>query len=187
MKPNKSLIIVAVALIVNQSCKTEEKMKAPVAEKKAKELSIHGDTRVDNYYWLRERENPEVIAYLEAENAYREEIMKGSEHFQESLFQEIVGRIKQTDESVPYKENGYFYYVRYEEGKEYPIYCRKKESLEADEEIIANVNEMAEGFSYYNLKGLSISPNTELVAFGTDTVSRRQYTIQFKNLETGEI
>ncbi len=181
------VILAAIALITIQSCKTEEKMEAPVAAKKPKELSIHGDTRVDPYYWLRERENPEVIAYLEAENAYREEVMKGSENLQESLFQEIIGRIKQTDESVPYKENGYYYYVRYEEGKEYPIYCRKKESLEAEEEVIANVNEMAEGHTYYDLGGVSISPDNRYAVMGIDTLSRRKYTLMIKDLETGSM
>ncbi len=187
MKHIISVIILAMALITIQSCKTEEKMEAPVAAKKAKELTIHGDTRVDNYYWLRERENPEVIAYLEAENAYREEVMKGSANLQESLFQEIIGRIKQTDESVPYKENGYFYYVRYEEGTEYPIYCRKKGSLEAEEEVIANVNEMAEGYTYYDLGGVSISPDNRYAVMGIDTLSRRNYTLMIKDLETGNM
>ena len=187
MKTKISVILMALALITIQSCKTNEKMEVPVAAKKAKELTIHGDTRVDNYYWLRERENPEVIAYLEEENAYREELMKDSENLQESLFQEIIGRIKQTDESVPYKENGYFYYVRYEEGKEYPIYCRKKESMEAEEEVIANVNEMAEGHDYYSLGGVSISPNNRYAVMGIDTVSRRKYTLMIKDLETGNM
>jgi oligopeptidase B len=162
-------------------------MEAPVAEKKAKELTIHGHTRIDNYYWLRERENPEVIAYLEAENAYRESVMKGTEQFQKDLFDEIVGRIKQDDESVPYKENGYYYYTRFEEGKEYPIFCRKKESLEADEEILANVNEMAKGYAYYQVGGLSVSPDNRYMSMGIDTVSRRKYTIYIKDLETGKM
>lgn len=187
MKTIIPVILLAFALITNQSCKTEEKMEAPVAAKKPKELTIHGDTRVDPYYWLRERENPEVIAYLKAENAYREGVMKGSDNLQESLFQEIIGRIKQTDESVPYKENGYYYYVRHEEGKEYPIFCRKKESLEAEEEIIANVNEMAEGHTYYDLGGVSISPDNRYAVMGIDTVSRRKYTLMIKDLETGKM
>lgn len=177
--------MLALAVITIQSCKTEEKMEAPVAAKIPKELTIHGDTRVDNYYWLRERENPEVIAYLEAENAYRESVMKGTEQFQKDLFEEIVGRIKQDDESVPYKENGYYYYTRYEEGKEYPIFCRKKESLEAEEEILANVNDMAQGHDYYQVGGLSVSPDNRYMAIGIDTVSRRKYTIYIKDLETG--
>ena len=162
-------------------------MEAPVAAKKPKELTIHGHTRTDDYYWLRERENPEVIAYLEAENAYREEMMKGSAKFQKELFKEIVGRIKQTDESVPYMDNGYFYYVRYEEGKEYPIYCRKKGSLEAGEEIMANVNEMAEGYAYYDVAGISVSPDNRYAVIGIDTVSRRKYTLVIKDLATGKM
>jgi oligopeptidase B len=185
MKNSIKVMLLAFAVITIQSCKTEDKMEAPLAAKKAKDLSIHGDTRVDNYYWLRERENPEVIAYLEAENAYRESVMKSTEQFQKDLFDEIVGRIKQDDESVPYKENGYYYYTRYEEEKEYPIFCRKKESLEADEEILANVNDMAEGYAYYQVAGLSVSPDNRYLAIGIDTVSRRKYTIYIKDLESG--
>src|SRR5690606_22555364 len=159
----------------------------PVAVKNRRERSMHGHTRVDNYYWLNERENPEVIAYLNAENAYTRQVMADNEDLQEKLFDEIVSRIKQTDESVPYKKNGYFYYSRYEEGKEYPIYARKKESLEAKEEIMLNANERAEGKSYYAASGLNVSPDNRLMAFGEDTVSRRQYTLRFKNLDSGEI
>jgi len=162
-------------------------MNPPIAEKKPHELTIHGDTRIDNYYWLRERENPEVIAYLEAENAYREAVMKGTEKLQEDLYDEIVGRIKQTDQSVPYRKNGYYYYTRYEEGKEYPIHCRRKGSMEAEEEIMLNVNEMAEGHAYYSVSGLSVSTNNRYLTFGVDTVSRRKYTLHVKDLQTGEI
>ena len=133
-------------LLLFPACQTKTDMKPPIAEKKPKELTVHGDTRIDNYYWLRNRDDSAVIAYLEAENKYREEVMKATEDLQEELYNEIVGRIKQTDMSVPYKLNGYFYYTRYEEGKEYPIYCRKKGNLEAEEEIMLNVNEMAEGY-----------------------------------------
>ncbi len=187
MKKSYTVIWALIALFSIQSCKSKEQMEAPVAAKKAKELTKHGFTRVDNYYWLRDRENPEVISYLEAENAYREERMKGCENLQESLFQEIIGRIKQSDETVPYKENGYYYYVRYEEGKEYPIYCRKKGSLESAEEIIANVNEMAEGYAYYSLGGLSISPDNRYAVMGIDTLSRRKYNLMIKDLETGNM
>ncbi len=187
MKTIKASLLVLVALWTVPSCKLSDSMEAPVATKKPKELTIHGDTRIDNYYWLRERDNPEVIAYLEAENAYREKIMKGTEQFQENLFEEIVGRIKQDDASVPYKENGYYYYTRYEEGKEYPIYCRKKESLEAEEEILANVNELARGHAYFQVGGLSVSPDNRYMAIGIDTVSRRKYTIYIKDLETGQM
>ncbi len=187
MKHMVTVILMALAGITIESCKTSSTMEAPDAAKKPEELTIHGDTRVDDYYWLRERENPEVIAYLEAENSYREEKMKGSKKFQKSLYKEIIGRIKQTDVSVPYKENGYYYYERYEEGKEYPIYCRRKGSLEAEEEIIANVNEMAEGFAYYEVGGMTISEDNRYAALGIDTVSRRKYTLMIKDLETGNM
>jgi len=162
-------------------------MNPPKPKKIPKELIKHGHKRLDYYYWLNERNNPDVLKYLEAENAYTSEIMKDTEILQEKLYDEMVSRIKQDDSTVPYKDNGYFYYVRYEEGKEYPIYCRRIETMEADEEILLNVNEMAEGFSYYHVTGLSVSPDNTLLAFGIDTLSRRIYDIFFKNLKTGEI
>ena len=171
----------------SQEKKAEEKIKPPVAKKVKKELTLHRDTRVDYYYWLREQDNPEVIDYLKAENEYLKAVMKHTEKFQEKLYNEIIGRIKQTDMSVPYKDEGYYYYTRFEEGKEYPIYCRKKGSLEEDEEILLNVNEMAEGYKFYNVAGFTVSSDNNLIAFGVDTVSRRKYTIYFKNLTMGEI
>jgi oligopeptidase B len=162
-------------------------IEPPVAKKIPKELTAHGDTRIDNYYWLNQRDNPEVLAYLKAENAYKEAVMKHTEALQEKLYQEIVGRIKKTDMTVPYKDNGYFYYTRYVEGGEYPIYCRKKGRLEAEEEILLNVNEMAEGYDFYSVAGLSVSPNNNLLSYGVDTVSRRKYTLYFKELSTGKI
>ncbi len=165
---------------------TNQKIKTPKAKKIAKELSIHGDTRIDNYYWLNDREDQNVIDYLNAENEYREGIMAHTTDFQASLFKEIVGRIKQTDMSVPYKKDGYFYFTRYEEGKEYPIHARKKETLEASEEIMLNVNDLAKDFDYYAVGGTSVSTDNQLLAFGEDTVSRRLYTLRFKNLATGE-
>jgi oligopeptidase B len=159
----------------------------PAAMKKPKELTAHDHTRLDNYYWLNERENPEVIDYLNAENDYTRQVMADTEELQEKLFTEIVGRIKQTDESVPYKKNGYFYYTRFEAGKEYPIYARKRGSLEGEEEIMINANERAEDKSYYSASGMNVSPNNRLLAFGEDTVSRRQYTLRFKDLQTGEL
>ena len=165
----------------------KEEIRPPKPKKIAKELSIHGDTRIDNYFWLNERENPEVVKYLEEENSYNDRMMAHTKQFQENLFEEMKSRIKEDDSSVPYKSNGYWYYVRYEVGKGYPIYARKKETLEAKEEILFNCNEMAEGHSYFKLSGISVSPDNRLVSFGIDTVSRRKYTIQIKNLETGEI
>lgn len=160
---------------------------APVANKVPKDLTIHGDTRTDNYYWLNERENPEVISYLNSENTYKDEMMSHTKDFQDKLFEEMKGRIKEEDQSVPYKDNGYYYITRYQEGQEYPIYSRKKGHLEAVEEIMLNVNELAKDFSYFNVGSRSVSPNNELLAYGEDTLSRRIYTIRFKNLATGEM
>lgn len=157
----------------------------PRPQKISKELTIHGETRADPYYWLNERENPVVLDYLRAENKYLDTVMSDTKAFQEQIFNELVGRIKQDDESVPYLENGYYYYSRFEKGKEYPIYCRKKGSLEATEEILVNVNDLAKGFSYFNVAGLSVSPDNSILAYSIDTVSRRKYEIRLKNLLTG--
>ena len=159
----------------------------PTVKKIPKELIIHDDVRVDHYYWLNEKENKEVISYLEEENAYYDSLTGHTKAFQETLFQEMKGRIKEDDSSVPYKQNGYWYSTRYQIGGEYPLYSRFRESLEAPEEIIFNGNEMAKGHDYFNLGGIAISPNNKLAAFGVDTVSRRQYILQIKNLETGEL
>jgi len=159
----------------------------PIAKEVDHEMTVHDHTRNDEYYWMRDRENPEVIDYLNQENAYREKIMKGTEKLQERLYDEIVGRIKKDDSSVPYLLDGYYYYTRYEGDKEYPLYCRKKGSLEAEEEVMLNVNELAQGHSYYQIAGVSVHPNQQKIAFGVDTVSRRIYTIYTKDLVTGEI
>ncbi len=180
------IFIIWTSMACNETTETK-KPQPPVAKKIPKELTIHGDTRVDNYFWIRERENPEVIDYLNAENAYTDSVMAHTKNLQKKLFDEIVGRIKKDDSSVPYKKNGYFYYVRYEKGGEYPIYCRKKGSMDAEEEIMLNVNEMAKGYAYYQVVGLNVSEDNKLLAFGVDTVSRRKYTIYVKNLETGEL
>lgn len=164
-----------------------ETMTPPVAAIKPKKLEKHGDVRIDNYYWLNERENPEVIDYLNKENAYYNEMTAHTKEFQKELFEEMKGRIKEDDSSVPYFYNGYYYITRYEKGKDYPIYARKKGSLDAKEEILFDCNEMAKGHSYFQLGGLNISEDNQWAAFGVDTVSRRQYTLQVKNLVTGEI
>jgi oligopeptidase B len=158
----------------------------PVAERIKKEFNEHGQTRVDYYYWLRERGNPRVLAYLQAENDYLNKAMKPTEALQESLYKEIIGRIKQTDMSVPFRFQGYYYYTRFEEGKEYPVYCRKKGAPEASEEILLNVNDLAQGEPYFQVAGLVVSPDNRLISYGVDTVSRRLYTLHFKNLSTGE-
>ena len=166
--------------------KPDTEMEPPVATVTPQDLEIHGDLRVDNYYWLKDREDPAVIAYLEAENEYTEAVMAHTRGLQENLYQEIVGRIKQDDDSVPYKKGQYFYYDRYEEGNDYPIYCRKKGSLDADEEIVIDANELAEGHEFFSMWGLEVSPDGKTVAYATDTVGRRLNTLRFRNLETGE-
>lgn len=160
---------------------------APKAPIKPYPMTIHEDTRVDNYYWLNDRENPEVIAYLEAENAYTETVMSPTKAFQEELFEEMKGRIKEQDESVPYRDGDYYYYSRYIEGGEYPLYCRKKHSMEAEEEILLDGNALAEGHEYFSIGGYDISDNDQILAYSIDTISRRNYTLYFKNLQTGEL
>jgi oligopeptidase B len=159
----------------------------PVAHKIAKELQAHKSVRVDDYYWMNDKKNPEVISYLEEENDYNQKVTLNTKDFQEKLFKEMKSRIKEDDESVPYKLNGYWYLTRYQSEKDYPIYSRKNNSLDASEEILFDVNKMAEGFEYYSLGGLNVSRDNKLVAFGLDTLGRRNYVIQIKDLESGEI
>ncbi|MEP5106091.1 MAG: oligopeptidase B, partial [Ekhidna sp.] len=201
---NIKLLLLLAGIILLAACtnQTTEKKSmrpdAPIAAKADTVLKEHGQTRFDPYFWMRlsdeqkRAETPDdhtqqVLDYLNSENDYTKTVMSHTEDLQQKLYDEIVGRIKQTDESVPYLSNGYWYYTRYEEGGEYPIYCRKEGSLEADEEILLNVNEMAEGYGYYAAGGLNVSPDNKILAFAEDTLSRRIYTIRFKNLETGEM
>ncbi|MCA0349117.1 MAG: S9 family peptidase [Bacteroidetes bacterium] len=164
-----------------------KKIVPPIAKIIPKTLEKHGDVRIDNYYWLNDRENPEVIDYLNKENDYYQKSTAHTKQFQAILFEEMKARIKEDDQSVPYFYNGYWYITRFEIGKGYPIYARKKESLEAKEEILYDCNEMAKDHAYFKLTGLSVSDDNKWVTFGVDTVSRRQFTIQIKNLETNEI
>lgn len=159
----------------------------PVAKIIPKKLKKFGEVRIDNYFWLNDRENPEVIDYLNQENAYYQEKTAHTKDFQKNLFEEMKGRIKEDDQSVPYFFNGYYYITRFEKGENYPIYSRKKESLSAKEEILFNCNEMARDKPYFQLGALSISPDNKLALFSYDIVGRRIYTIQIKNLETNEI
>lgn len=163
------------------------KIQPPIAKIIPHELEKHGHVRIDNYYWLNDRENPEVIDYLNKENDYYNQSTAHTKDFQKDLFEEMKARIKEDDSSVPYFYNGYYYITRFEKGKDYPIHSRKKGSLDAKEEIMFDCNEMAKGHSYFNLNGINISEDNKWVSFGVDTVSRRQYTIQIKNLETNEI
>jgi len=162
-------------------------LNPPTVKKIPKSLTIHNDTRIDNYFWLNDRENPEVIDYLNKENAYFEQMTGHTQEFQTNLFEEMKARIKEDDESVPYKFNGYWYIVKFEKNKDYPIYIRKKDTLEASDELLFDCNIMAEGHAYFKLTGLSISLDNTLVSYGIDTTGRRQYTLNVKNLVTGEV
>lgn len=200
----RNFLLVAGAAILFTGCSTVKKedsspeIKPPVAEKVPKELVAQGHTRIDNYYWMKltdqqknaekkDEQTQKVLNYLNAENDYLKEKLKHTEPFQEKLYKEIIGRIKQTDESVPYLNNGYWYYDRYEEGLEYPIYCRRKGSMKADEEIILNVNDLARGHDYCSVRSLTVSEDNNLLAYGMDTVSRRRYTLYVKDLRTGKL
>lgn len=166
---------------------TSTSLKAPIAKKIPKTLTIHNDQRIDDYYWLNQREDKDVLNYLTEENNYTEAVLKPTEAFQKSLFEEMKSRIKEDDQSVPYKFNGYWYITKFEEGKDYPIYTRKKETLDAKEEILFDCNLLAKDHAYFKLGGFSVSEDNTLATFSVDTVSRRQYTIFVKNLITGEV
>lgn len=183
----KLISTVSVLVLTNFVLTYAQNMTPPKAKKIEHKLEKFGDVRIDNYYWLNDRENQQVIDYLNSENDYTDEIMKDTDEFQLKLFNEIKSKIKEDDETVPFKLNGYWYITRFETGKEYPIHSRKKESLSAKEEIMFDVNQMAEGHNYYALGGVNISENNRLSAYGTDTLSRRIYTIRIKDLETGKI
>jgi oligopeptidase B len=161
-------------------------MKAPVAKKIPYVFIEHDYKRVDDYYWLREKENPEVLKYIDDENSFLKETLKHTESFQKSLFNEIKNRIKEEDESVPYFKNGYWYYQKFKKGDEHPIYCRKKESLSAKEEILLDENSLAKRYSYYEIVSFSVSEDNKTLAFCEDNTGRRLYQIKFLNLETGE-
>lgn len=159
---------------------------APRAAERPHEITTHGHTRIDKYYWLKERENPEVIDYLNSENEYLEKVMAPVKGLRETLFTEMKGRIREDDESVPYREGSYLYYTRFVTGGEYPVYCRKKAGSDT-EEVMLDGNEMAAGEEYFNVGGMEVSDNEELLIFATDTVGRRNYTLKVKNLKTGEV
>jgi len=181
------LIFVSIIIVLNmQSCQNEQ-LNAPKAKIIAKADTLHGTLLVDNYYWLRERENPEVIEYLQAENEYADAIMSDTKELQGKLYDEILSSIQETDLSVPTRKDDYFYYSRTEKGKNYSIHCRKKLSLEADEEIILDENQLAEGKNYFQLANFVISPDHKLLAYSVDYSGNEQYTIYIKNLSTNEL
>ena len=199
----KTLIAATITTVIILSCNNQTEVKKtayswpenitpPVAEIKPKELVAHGDTRIDNYYWMNDFfkkgiDSNKVVEYLGAENKYYDTMMSATKPLQEKLYTEMKARIKEKDESVPVFKNGYFYYSRLVEGKDYFIYCRKKGTLDAAEEILLDVNAMAEGHNYYSATGFAISPDNNLLAYGVDTFSRREYKIYIKNLQTGEL
>lgn len=185
MNKSKAILLLAAVLLILSGCSIAP--KPPVAKQELYELVKFGDTRIDPYYWMNKRDSQDVISYLNAENDYTNKVMQSTEKLQSQLVTEMRSRIKEDDISVPVFENGYYYYTRFEEGKEYPIHCRKKGSLDANEEILLNVNELAKGYSYFSATGLNVSTNNNVLAFGVDTVSRRQYTIYFKDLTTGKL
>jgi oligopeptidase B len=165
----------------------KEQFSPPIAQKHLHTHSIHGDERLDNYYWLRSRENPEVIAYLEAENQYTEAMMNHTESLQSDLYKEMLSRIQETDLSVPARKDNYYYYTRTEEGQAYSIFCRKEGSLDAPEEILLDQNQLAEGHEYFALGVLSVSPNHQILAYSIDTTGAEKYTLYFLDLNTREV
>ena len=180
-------LLVALSLapaVIAQSSNTA--VQPPVAKKVPHETKIHGLTLKDDYFWLREKSNPEVIKYLEAENAYTDEVMKPTASLQETLYKEMLGRIKQTDLSVPYRIGEYFYYSRTEEGKQYSYRCRRKGSMQGPEEILLDQNKLAEGHSFLGVGAFTVSDDGNLLAYSTDTTGYRQYTLHVKDLRTGE-
>lgn len=202
----KIIVTFLISSILFISCDFQEKkeskpymsLDAPKANKIAEELEAHGDIRIDNYFWMRlsdeqknaktpDSQTQDVLDYLNDENDYKEAAMKPTEGLQEKLYNEIVGRIKKDDSSVPYNYNGYSYYTRFEEGMDYPLYCRKKLTEKSQEEVMLNGPEMAKGHDYFSIAGREVSPDNEIIAYGIDTVSRRKYDVYFKNMKSGSI
>src|ERR1700736_688583 len=161
--------------------------RPPIAKRIPRETTTHGETRTDDYAWLRERTNPDVTAYLEAENAHTAEVMKPTEALREQLYKEILGRVQETDLSVPVRRGEYFYYSRTEEGKAYGIYCRKHGGLDAPEQILLDANLLAAGQNYFRLGDFSVSPDHRLLAYSTDFEGDETHTVYIKDLETGTL
>jgi oligopeptidase B len=182
-----SLVNSLTALAQDGNGDSSGKLNPPMTEKKAKVTDIHGEKLMDNYFWLREKTNPAVIAHLESENAYTTAMMKHTEALQEKLYTEILSHIKQTDVNVPYKLGEYFYYTRTIEGQQYPIFCRKHRTLDAPEQIVIDVNELAKGHKFMSVGAFVPSDDGNLLAYSTDSTGYRQYTLQIKNLTTGEL
>ncbi|MCU1307211.1 MAG: Protease [Acidobacteriaceae bacterium] len=169
------------------STKSTTNVQPPVAKRVLKETQIHGDTLKDEYFWMREKSNPEVAAYLEAENAYTDALMAPTKPLQDRLYHELLSHVKETDTSAPYKDGDYFYYSRTEAGKQYPIYARKHLKLDAPEEIILDQNELAKGEKFMNLGAFAVSDDAHYLAYSTDNTGFRQYTLHVKDLRTGKL
>jgi oligopeptidase B len=182
-----SHLLFALATLGLFACCARSVLVPPVAKVVPHPLVIHGETRIDDYFWLKERDNPEVRAYLDAENAYYQARMGGLAGFEDRLFEEIVGRIKKNDDTVPVKSRDYYYYVRFEGEREYSLLCRRKGSLDAPEELILDANLLAEGHEYFDLGGTAVSSGQNILAYSIDTVGRRFYDIHFKDLATGVV
>ena len=174
-------------VIVTPLMAQSEKLTPPVAKKAPKEMIHHGDKRVDDYFWLREKDNPQVNAHLKAENAYTDAVLQPLAGLREQLYKEMLARIKETDQNVPYRKGEYFYYSRTEEGQQYPIYCRKKGRLEGVEEVLLNLNELAQGKAFLALGAYDVSPDGLWLAYSLDYSGFRQYTLYFKNLSSGKV
>ena len=172
---------------IMMDCNSNNAVKPPVAEKIPHRDTLFNDIRTDNYHWLRDRDNPKVIQYLKDENAYTDAMTKHTKKLQEMLYDEMLSRIKQTDLSVPVKYGPYFYYSRTEKGKQYPIYCRKKGSLKAEEEVLLDENALAKGHKFFSLGVFEVSPDHRYLAYSTDTTGSETYTIQIKDLQTGKV
>ncbi|HCF30593.1 MAG TPA: oligopeptidase B, partial [Cyanobacteria bacterium UBA11049] len=172
---------------MNQQPSLQTTVTPPIAPKHPQLLVLHNDERVDNYFWMRERENPQVIAYLEAENAYTSAVMQHTEGLQVKLYEEMLDRIEETDLSVPYRLDDYYYYSRTESGLAYPIYCRKRSSLEAPEQVLLDQNQLAQGHEFFSLGVFKVSPNHQILAYSVDTTGAEQYTLFFLDLNTFEL
>jgi oligopeptidase B len=172
---------------MNKNHLLQKKLPAPIADKQPQVLELHGDRRVDKYFWLREVDNPKVIAYLEAENAYTAVMMEHTEELQANLYAEMLARIQETDMSVPYRKDNYYYYSRTETGKAYPIYCRKQGSLDAPEEVLLDENELAASYEFFSIGAFAVSPNHQILAYSVDTTGSEIYTLFFLDLLTHQL
>jgi len=182
-----AILVILAAWLTLTNCGSEKQINPPVAKVIPKVDTLFGDVRVDNYYWLRDKTNPEVIDYIKAENAYTEAIMASTKGLQDKLYKEMVGRLQESDTTAPIKNGGYYYYSRTVKGKQYPIYCRKKGNLAAKEEILIDLNEIANGHKYLDLGSTKISPNQQLYAYTIDTAGSEDYSVYIKDLVTGRL